>query len=385
MKTLKMLALIILVSWILTPLALANESAIINAARRASVQTVFRVPVLKVWFTNPLPEDEPLDREVVEKMLAEKEKETIKTLENLLEKEKGKLMEEFTGEKHETSLTTLEKWGYEPPARTFIPLGAIAPKGVKFPKRVLITTKIEETDLTKKYWEKEYEEDVLAIAETLETSPSKAKQLLSSLSIKGYTVSKEEVMKAEEITLFYYSTWDTTWPTKLDWKVYVHGKEENMIIGYHADIGVLETKPIPEGSKVYVKSSYYDLKDKFKQKDPEIARLEAEIERLKESRETLAEAFQKMVREKAKLEEKDVPKRDIANVTWLDVRTGYVSVEWYRFTTAASGVFLGNMKVRDEFYAYNAWRHWWNYEHDVKMEHMGVILTNAHVACIIRD
>jgi len=370
MKTLKMLALIILVSWILIPLALANETEIMDAARRASVQTVFKTKILKISFTTPLKEQERFDRKKVDELLDNQQK----LFERKVEEAIDKARDEWSEDKYEESLTTLEKWNYKSKSKTFIPLGALAPKNVKFPERVIVATKIEKTDLTQSYWEKEYEKDVLAIAETLETSPTKARALLGNLKAQGYSVNKEEIKKSEDIELLYFATWDTSYPTVLDWKVYAMGEENNLIIGYHSAIGVLETRPIPEDKSVYVKASYYDLKDKFKEKPAEVKKLEEEKKSLETQVENLREAVDKALKKDQEEIEKEF-KRDIRKASIRDIFFGIVKIEPFEMVSEASGIFLGNMQIREEMGGFSySLRGYANMEPKTA----GVILTNAH-------
>ena len=348
---------------------------VMKQARRSSVQTVFHIPVIRASFTAPLPEEEEFTKEIVEDMLKERE-EKIK---EDIEEAKKALKEELNEERYESSLTKLEKWGYEPPSATFIPLGALIDEDVKFPDRILVTCKIEEEEIDP--YKKEYAEDVLTISTTADVSPDTAKHILINLRSKGYSISKDEIKKSENVQLLYFSPdWSDSYPTRLNWKVALEGEEEtNLIVGYDCR-GIFETKPIPEGRKVHVIAGYHELKDKFKEKSHEIKKLEQKIESLEEDKEELQEALEEMIEEKKEEEEK----RDISQATYMDVRYGRVQLEYLQFISSASGTFLGNTKAREDFYGLGSLRGWGWYRHDLELEKMGVILTNAHVVDMAR-
>lgn len=320
-------------------------------ARRASVQPLFYIPVLKAYFATPLPEEEKLTREDVEKLLSEKIKEA-------LEKEKEG--------KYETALTEIEVWGYLSQSRTHIPLGAIVPKWAKFPEKVLVVYKVEKTEITA--WEKQYEKDVLDISELANVSPSQAREIISRLRMDGYSISKEKIDVEQEVKFLWFDDgWDDKYPLTLDWKVVVEGTEENIITGYDPR-GILIVRHIPEKPngelrRVMIKAEYLDLKDEYKPKTDEETALENEIVSLKDS----LERYQK---------EEKVEKRDIHKATWGDVALGTVKIEEFWVMSAASGVFLGNMKVRHEAGGYQPT----STQHAIFGEKKGIVLTNAHVA-----
>jgi len=348
-----------------------------TAARRSSVQTVFHITVMRISYAKELEEEEGLTRDGVEEMLAEQKAQLEKKVEELIESSQ----KEMAKDRHVSYLTKLEKWGYKPPAKTLIPLGALIPKGAKLPKNILVTCKIEQDKEEIAAWEKEYERDVLTISETLETSPSKAKTLLDALTSKGYTVSKERIETSDTVELLYFEEWDTSYPKTLDWSVKIEGTDTNIITGYLADLGVLEVRPVPDDKTVHVTAGYHELKSEFKEKDPEVARLEKELE---ESKKALEEAHEALEEEIERHREKP-EKRDISKVTWLDVKYGTVKLEYFRYVTAASGVFLGNMRVREEMDCWGGSRYWGVYTHDLDREEVGVVLTNAHVASLAMD
>jgi len=352
-----------------------SEATIKSNARKASVQVVFHIPILKVTFTQPLPSEEKLTMEKFNEVLKQRIKEIDEKIKETIEKETKKL----TVNKYETTLTEINVYGYEPVSKTAIPLGALAPKYAKFPQRVLVVAEIEKKNIEP--WKKEYENDVLTISETANVSPSKAQQILLNLNAKGYTISKEEIKKSTNVKLLWFSDgWDDKYPLTLPWTVEIEGTNNNIIVGYDPVIGVLEVKPIPDGKRIHVKASYFDLKSEFKEKSSEIKGLEAKIDELKKEKQDLEEQLDKAIKELAKREPES--KRDISNATWSDVRYGMVKIERYWALSAASGVFLGNTRINNEFSSWSALRGWMWYQHDIFKKEAGVILTNAHVARI---
>ena len=338
-------------------------------ARRASVQTVFHVPVLHISFTTPLAEPEKLTPDKVKEMLEEEQKKVVKQINEAVEK----YSEEQKKDRYETSLTDLEKWGYEPKSKTFIPLGAFAPKWAKFPENILVVCKIEKKEISP--WEKEYEDDVLTISETANVSPSQAKTILANIKSKGYSITKEEIKKADEIELLYFSSWTDAYPRTLDWKVTLEGEDNNMIIGYDPR-GILEVKPIPDDKKVYVKAGYFDLKDEFKETPTEILNLRKQLETIKGNLETANEEIDRLKKEANK---KPESKRDITQATFWDLKLGTIKLEEFYFMTASSGIFLGNMDVRKEMATWAHFRGWGDYSNSINPKKAAVILSNAHV------
>ena len=338
-------------------------------ARQSSVQTVFHRGVIHVSFTSPLPKPEELTTAKVTEIL--KEKQAI--LERLIEEALKKYTEEQKEDRWKSSFTDLRAWDYEPLSKTFIALGAVAPEGVKFPENILIACKTEKKEISP--WEKEYEDDVLAISETANVAPSKAKEILSNIKAKGYTISKEEVKKADEIELLYFSSWDTTYPTHLNWKVTIMGEDNNLIIGYDPR-GILEVRPIPEKKKVHIKAGYFDLKEKFKKELSEVTELKNQLETVKENLKTANEEIERLRAKDIKPPEK----RDITTATFWDVKLGTVKLDQFFFMSAASGIFLGNMDIRNEIAAWGPLRGWGFYQSNTSDKAAAVILTNAHVA-----
>ena len=339
-------------------------------ARQASVQTVFHVPVLHAYFTEPLPEPDILTAENVKDLLELEQKVIIKRIDEAIDKYKADQKEV----KYSTSLTDLEKWGYEPKSKTFIPLGAFAPKYAKFPENILVVCKIEKKEISP--WEKEYEEDVLAISETANVSPTKAKEILANIKNKGYSISKEEIKEAEEIELLYFSEWDTQRPTHLDWKVTLEGEDNNLIIGYDPR-GILEVKPIPDDKKVYIKAGYFDLLDKYKEEPSEVTTLKKELETVQEN---LKNAIEEIIKLKEEKDKKPKVKRDIMMATMWDVKFGTVKLDEMYFMSAASGIFLGNMDIRDK--KVSTWGPapgWGYYRSNTEYAKASVILSNAHI------
>ena len=361
---------VLVVNFIYACFAYSSED-IRAAARRSSVQTVFHVPVLRVSFATPLSDKESLTKDTIEELLAEQKALLEKKFERLLEQKE----QESTENKHESGLTTIEKYGYESPAKTYVPLQSIIPDDAKLPKNVLITCKITESKENLKAWEKEYEKDILIVSETLGVSPSQATSLISNLALDGYTVSKDVVEQSEDIELLWFRTWNSS-PITLEWKVCVEGTDVNIIKGYLPELGVLEVKPIPEDKKVYVKAGYFALREKFKPKSEEVLSLERQLEDTKEDLQKAQEALEEEIAK----DKKDRPKRDISKVTWIDVKYGNVKLEEFQFITAASGIFLGNMQVQEEMSYWGGLRGWGYYQSDYVQKTVGVILTNAHVA-----
>ena len=97
------------------PMTIRGDPPDIRAmARQASVQTVFHVPVLHAYFTTPLPEPDILTAEKVKEMLEQEQAVIEKKIDAAIEKCK----EEQKADHYSTSLTNLEKWGYEPKSKT---------------------------------------------------------------------------------------------------------------------------------------------------------------------------------------------------------------------------------------------------------------------------
>ena len=341
-----------------------------SMARRASVQTVFHRGVIHISFTKDLEASEELTAEKVKEMLEEEQETITKQIEKAIEKYKV----ESSEDRYETSLTDLEKWGYESKSKTFIPLGAFAPKWAKFPENIIIACKTEKEEISP--WEKEYEDDVLAISETANVSPTKAREILLNIKNKGYSITKEEVKEAEEVELLYFSDWDTSYPRTLDWKVTLMGEDNNLIISYDPR-GILEVKPIPDDKKVYVKAGYFDFKDKFKEEATEIINLREKLETIEENLKKANEVIYQL-REDA-IEKPEITKRDITQATMWDLRAGKVKLEEFYFISAASGVFLGNMPIRDKISTWGPLRGWGFYQSYTSQQNVAVILSNAHV------
>lgn len=380
-------------------------------ARAASVQIMHQIPGLKVTFTNPLPEateintkqqildileEQKITREAIEDLLEqrnlteEKLKDLMSNMINTAIEEERAAQKE---DKYEYSLTSIEKYGYESPSKTEIPLGALTPSWARFPKKVLVVQKTEKEEITA--WEKEYEEDVLSISETADVSPSKAKSIITTLRGKGYSIFKEEVSEEATVKLLWFrSGWDETCPTTLNWKVYVEGTETNIITGYDPR-GIVKVRPIPDGKRIYIYAGYIDLRDEFKPKDKDVTRLEYELdvlekkikslnEQIEEQEEASEEAKEELreeldeVRKELLKEKEEEYKRDISKTTWSDVLLGVVQIEQFWMISGGTGTYLGDMKVDSEFWGYQT--SWGGYQHVVGGEKKGVILTNAHVA-----
>ena len=343
-----------------------SRSDIKIAARQSSVQPSFFIPVIKVYFAKPVekkkePSIENLKAEMAE-LMEKKIKEAIE-----------KATEEANEPRHLTTLTDIEQYGVQGKSRQEIALGTIAPDWAKFPDKVLVVKKIKKANVTA--WEKEYEKDVLAISETTGVSPSKAKAMLEKLVSEGYQVTRDTEEPDAEVVLLHYNGWDDNYPATLEWEVRVNGGP-NLIRGYDPR-GILIVQTIPEDTdgeiqRVYVKAGYFDLKEQFKPQTPE------EI-RLKNQTEALEKKIKDLEKEIADAVEKETSKkRSITDATMYDVMYGNVILETFFVRSAASGVYLGNMKVSKEMtgYAFN------NY-HVLSNEKKGVVLTNSHVASMM--
>ena len=387
------------------------EKKIKLAARAASVQILHLIPGLKVSFTEPLPEKQKVKtaKDILE--LLKKEGVTREAIEELLkdrqltEKARKELITSMINEaveaertkqgqdKYEIVLTTIEKSGYKSPSKIHIPLGALAPVGVKFPERVLVVQKIEKAEITA--WEKEYEKDVLTISETADVSPSKAKQIISTLRATGYSIFKEEVKEESQVQLLWFNGgWEDTYPQTLNWEVCIEGTETNIITGYDPR-GILTTRPIPDDKRVNVIAGYLDFKDEFKPETTKVDRLRDDIKGLElkvkmlneeaEKKDKLSQKEKEALKEKLTKAEEELSKakgkkykRDISTVTWLDIQFGTVKLERFWMISGGTGTYLGNMKVINEMWGYQS--SWGGYRHFLGKEHKSVILTNAHVA-----
>ena len=155
---------------------------------------------------------------------------------------------------------------------------------------------------------------------------------------------------------------------------------------------MLEIQPIPEDARVYVKFSYLKMLpafipdyDEAKKYQADKKRLENKIKELEKNRKQEKKEIKKLLQEKIdqlkkELEDKkakESKKRDITKVTWSDVKYGIVKVKTIWGQSGASGIFLGNMRVRNEFYgtAYHG-----SVTQNTMPRDKAVILTNAHVA-----
>ncbi|MFH1838798.1 MAG: serine protease, partial [Patescibacteria group bacterium] len=192
----------------------------------------------------------------------------------------------------------------------------------------------------------------------------------------GYSISKEDVKDDSEIKLIWYNDgWDDKYPATLDWKVSYPDEKINKIRNYDSR-GIIETTSISDDPNefgklkvVKIKVGYFDLLDEFKPKTQEIENLNKEIETLKNQINRWKEEDEKRKAEEPK------SKRDISNVTWSDVRMGTVKAEELWIYSAASGIFLGNMKTKDKM-----WGSQWGRRYLIEDKTMGVVLTNAHVS-----
>uniref|UniRef100_A0A6H1ZTH1 Putative trypsin-like peptidase domain containing protein n=1 Tax=viral metagenome TaxID=1070528 RepID=A0A6H1ZTH1_9ZZZZ len=349
-----------------------SDEDVKKAARRASVQTSFHIPVMKAFFTTPLAEKEEITRAKLNEAGEKRMKEIDEKIKQAIEEERKKQAED----KYESFLTEINEWGYLPVSKSMIPLGTFAPAYAKFPERILVGTTTEKKEI--KEWEKEYEKDVLSVSETANVSPTKAREIISRLRASGYSINKEEISQSSDVKLLWFRAgWDSEYPTELDWKVEVEGTETNIITGYDPR-GILIVRWVPDKKRVYVKAGYFDLKTEYREKPDEVKKLEEEIRGLKEEKEKLKKDLEE---KQSQLDQaKDVPKRDIGTATWADVQYGTVKLERFWILAQASGIFLGNMRVLKEQRGWMPYRAWGNYEQTINSEMKGVVLTNAHVA-----
>lgn len=335
-----------------------NTKDIKLAARRASLQPVFHIPVMRASFTNPLPVSDQITNVKLEKILNEKKIEIEKRIREIID-EKSKSM-------YNSYITDIEAWGIEPVSSLFVPIGSLpgVPKYAKFLDNVIVVAEVDKENISA--WEKKYEKDILVISELANISPSKAKDIITSLRSEGYIVSKEVINKASKVKLLWFRNGWSSNPQTLDWKVSLDNDNTNIITGYDSR-GILEIRPVSIDRRVFVKAGYLDLKDEFK-KTNEVKELEKKIEDLKEELNKVRDKYNESLIKKE-------DKRDISKATWGDVSMGIVKLEQFWMMSAASGVFLGNMRVRDNFSGIAG-----TAVHHVFREEKAVVLTNAHVA-----
>ena len=348
-----------------------TEYKVKTHARRAAVETCFYHPVMKATFVEPIAEEE------VKKPLTKKEIREL--VDEQVEAANAKREEEFVADtdKYKGSLTDIDEWGELGESRTFIPLGAFAPDWARFPQKVLVAYKTEKKEITA--WEKEYEKDVLIISELANISPTAAKATIVTLRASGYSLTKTDIDKTSEVTLLHYrGGWDNSYPETLNWKVSYAGEEANLIVGY--DIrGILEVKPLADDKIIHIEAGYYDLMDQYKPKSNDMLRLEMDKERLETEAEAKDKRIQELLDEAWEKEKKEYPKRDISQVTWLDVIGGTVKIEQFWMISGGTGVFLGNTQVKKDISGWDGRSYGW-YGHDLRGKNKGVVMTNAHVA-----
>lgn len=356
----------------------ASKADIKREARQASVQPMFDVPVFKVYFTEPLEEEKDISRKDLLDLinLQNKEREILKEeLENKIAEAVKNEREFQDKERYRSYLTKIEKVGVLSYGRDSIILGSLTPKWARFPKRVITVYKNERSEV--KSWENE--EDIYTISESANVSPTTAKEIVAKLQLKGYSISKDKESTSEVKLLWFNEGWDKL-PTELNWLVYIDDDKSNLISGYDPR-GILNIRAIPEGKRVNVKAGYLDLYDEFKPKAKDIIKKEEQIFKLKKELSEKEKEWKEEIEEiKKELEEatkKEIPKRDISDATVIDVMTGSVSLERFWYRTAASGIFLGNKKVRSEMSGYQSG---FVDIHSFSGEEKGFILTNAHVA-----
>jgi len=349
-----------------------GSSYVQDMALESSVQITTYLPVLKVSFTNPLPEDEPWDKVVAGKILDAR----IENLEESIRAEIKSEIEKGKENRYESSLTDIKTWIEKSRSKTAIPIGSLpdVPKWANYPQKVLVAYKTEEKDI--KPWQKDAEEDVYAISTVTGVSIPKAKEMLSKIQSEGYTISKEEVRPDAEVALLWFDDgWSDTYPRTLDWSVIVEGTEANLLTGY--ENGVLITKPLPDDKKIFVTAGYFDLQDKFKEKSDEIKSLERQVERLEKLKESLEEDKENLQEEATKKDKKKWP-RDITKATFADVMYGTVKIEMFWTSSVGTGVYIGDQTLHSETWGYSSY--WGGSNFRTRNTDFGLVLTNAHVA-----
>jgi S1-C subfamily serine protease len=355
-KALAVIALVVIGILFIMFMGRDRAGPIKQAARQASVQPIFIHPMLLVSFTDPIKTPEPK----IEKRI------TKSDIEALIKE----ALAERDVEKYSTYAKEVEIYGHKPYSNTFIILNSLLPDFSKLPERIVVVYKTEKKDVNA--YDKKYADDVKTFSELADVSIPTAQKIIGSLSQKGYSISKEEVMEDSKVELLWFDDgWDDKYPQTLNWEVRLEGTKNNRIQGYAN--GMLMIQPIPEDARVYVKFSVQKMLPAHIPDSDEAKQLKGDKERLNERIKELQEALEK---EKAKGEIKP-PKRDIRNATRMDVLFGVVKLEKIWAQTGASGIFLGNMRVREGFHGRAS--HAWN-EQAISPKEKAVVLTNAHVA-----
>ncbi|MBU2249531.1 MAG: trypsin-like peptidase domain-containing protein [Gammaproteobacteria bacterium] len=345
-----------------------TDEQVKRAARAASVQTMFYQPLMHAYFTDKLPETVQVTEESLRAAMQ-------KDIDKIRDEIKEAVSEERKWQnapRWETFVSVIDRYGYQSQSRTQIPLGALVDEPARFPERVLVVAKVDKKEI--KEWEKDFEKDVLAISETANVSPSKAKEILSRLRTDGYSVSKEAVAESSDVVLLHFSSgWNDAYPTKLDWTVEIE-KGVNLITGYDPR-GILEVRPIPETNgdiqRVHVKAGYHRMKPEYREKSGEVKEFEKKIKDLERQLKDREEELDKLRKEKHKVTGEG--RRNIMNATWHDVRMGHVKIEEFWMSTAASGIFLGNASLPGVNSSFGPFK-------DMPIKQVGIVLTNAHVA-----
>jgi len=347
----KILMFLIGVCLLCAPPPLSANDEVRDKARQSSVHLVFHHPVFHVYFTTPLPEKKQIDADFVRK-----------EIQSAIEKAEARRTEP----KHNRYLTDINQW-IEPVAKTFIPLGAVAPKGAKFPKNVLVAYETKEDEIDP-YLDK-YKDDVRSISEVANVSLPKAKEILMRIKAHGYSISKNIVNTSSNVKLLWFKSWDDAYPTILDWGVYLEGEPDNNLITGYDPRGIIEIKPVPDNRKVNIVAGYFDLKDEYKEKPAKVGKLERKIESL----ETKLKELDK---------DKDKPKRDIRNATFADVFYGTVKLDLFWMMGHGTGTFLGNFPFMEDSKSrgFPGLREWGYYRDSKYSGVKGVVLTNAHIA-----
>lgn len=353
-----------------------TDDQVKRSVRASSVQINMFQGAMRATFTDPLPEQTGINEDVLTKKLREQLDKVRDEIKEAISKER----EWQNADRYETFLSPIDRYGFQSQSRTHIPLGALVDGPANFPERILVVTKVEKQEI--KEWEKDYETDVLAISETANVSPSKAKEILSRLRTDGYSVSKEAISKTSDVVLLHFASgWNDKYPTKLDWTVEVSDVKENFITGYDPR-GILEVRPIPESNgeiqRVHVKAGYFGLKAEYRDKPFAIKELEKKVEDLERQLKEREKELQE-IRDNHRKESGDL-KRKISQATWFDVKTGIVQIEFFYFFGGGSGTFLGNMAMHNV----GTWARWFPTREKSSREG-AVILTNAHVARVCME
>jgi len=336
-------------------------------ARSNSVQIVFHHPVLHLSYTSPPKADTKVTIDLLEKRLSELSENIQKSIKAKIEDNN----EAISDGRHKTGLKDIDTW-VKPKLAGFIQLGKIAPHFAKFPDNVLVVYETEKKEVD--VYADEYKDDIRSVSEVAGVSISKAKEILSRIKSEGYSISRSEAVEESNVKLYRFSSMSDEWPSVLNWSVTLADSDKNLITGYSE--GFLHIRYIPKDAEVHVKAGYHDLQDQYKSKPKIDTAKQDEIDRL-----------QKVIDDMKEKDKLDNPpeKRDIRNVTWLDVKFGRVKIEYFWAMGHGTGIFLGNMDFREDSKPHGMdWGrsagHFWGFSAQRFSGKKSVFLTNAHVA-----